>query len=118
MNIGDDSSDSSSMPALVRRKLMAKRSPSLASSQPSFSLSTGVAATLRNRHCCVANTTMARTSWPRSIVNQLCSHSSWKASSSLSRFGQREVICASARSEDRSFAPSEFTRTKISVTSS
>lgn len=46
MNIGDDRSDSSSIPAFARRKLTAKRSPSLASSQPFFNFSTGVPATL------------------------------------------------------------------------
>jgi len=50
MNIGDDSSDSSSIPTFARRKLIAKRRPSLASSQPRFSFSIGVEATARNKH--------------------------------------------------------------------
>ena len=45
-------------------------------------------------------------------------HLAWNAWNSLSAPRHLAVICASARSELRSFEPSEFTRTKISVTSS
>ena len=115
---GDDSKDSSSIPARVRRKLIAKRKPSCASFHDFWSLSIGIDPIERNLHWLVASTAIERTSVPWSSVNQFSSHSSWKSWSSSSNVVQRDDICAIARSLDLSFAPRELTRTKISVTSS
>lgn len=115
---GEDSSDSSSMPAFARRKLIANRRPSLAFSHDASMEATVIPATVRNRLWPVANTTSVRTSKPGSKVNHTFSHSSAKSSNLSSAPGHRAVICAMARSDPRSFIPSELTRTKISATSS
>src|SRR5512133_3554721 len=117
-NNGDDKSDSSSIFAFCCRKLIAKRIPILAFSHPCWNEVMGMVETELNFDWSVAKTTIALTSRPKSRVIQNSSHSSWNSSRSFNELFQREVICARARSDPRNLTPSEFTRTKISATSS
>ena len=115
---GEDRSDSSSIPAFARKKLIANRIPSLTFSHDVSIVGTLIPATVLNLLWPVANTTRVRTRRPRSKVNQSFSHSSANSSNLSSAPCQRAVIWAIARSDPRSFIPRELTRTKISATSS
>ena len=53
--------------------------------------------TVLKRDCPVANSTRARTISPKSRVNHLSSHSSWKTSKSFRESRQRDVISAPPR---------------------
>ena len=117
MNV-DDNNAGLSMPALLFTKFSANSIPRQACDQPDFSSSTGKLPTVRNLDWPVENDTSAFKWSPSSSSKPFFVHCSWKASNVFSEFFHLAVICASARSELRSFAPSELTRTKISVTSS
>lgn len=81
-------------------------------------VSTGNPPTVKKRDCPVANAIRFFKWRPRSRSKPTLAHCSWKIWNVFSAPRHFAVIWASARSELRSFAPSEFTRTKISVTSS
>ncbi len=115
---GDDNSAGLSIPALFFRKLSANSIPRQLSSHPFCNASSRNPPTVRNRDCAVVNAIRFFRCRPRSSSKSVFEHCRWNASKIFSESRHLAVICASARSEPRSLAPSELTRTKISVTSS